>query len=543
MKRLLLFTLMMLSASLPAQNGPAPGDYSISGTVVNAITGSPLDRAEVTLATPGENGTDLAEAITTETGAFRFDHLPAGKYALQASRRGYLSASYQEHDPGYFTAIVTGPHLDAQDLRFELTPYGAISGAITDDNGNPVGEAQVTLFRQDQSNGETKIQEAGSDTADDAGGYEFTRLKPGTYYVDVSATPWYSFRPARSADPDGSSDSQPTGPLDVAYPTTFYPNATDSSGATPLTLNGGDRVQANMSLHAVAAIHIEVRVPTSDPRRGVQTPMLEQDVFGSQQYIGMPIPNFSHNQSSMTFDYGSLAPGHYVLQQGGQDVALDANVSRVVDAPSAGGPAAGVAVTGKFAMASGAPLPEFVVAWLHPTDGATGRRIAARVERDGHFSFANITPGTYDVKLTGDPTSPVVVQMAASGAEVHGNRITVGSDSVLLAATLASGSTTVNGFARRDGKVVGGLLILMVPNDPNASEDLVRLDQSDSDGSFTLQQVVPGNYTIVAIENGWGLEWSKPDVIARYRAHGLKVLVPENQRTLALQEAVDVQPR
>ena len=133
--------------------------------------------------------------------------------------------------------------------------------------------------------------------------------------------------------------------------------------------------------------------------------------------------------------------------------------------------------------------------------------------------------------------------MAASGAEVHGNRITVGSDSVLLAATLASGSATVNGFARRDGKGVGGLLILLVPNDPNASEDLVRLDQSDSDGSFTLQQVVPGSYTIVAIENGWGLEWSKPDVIARYRAHGLKVQVPENQRTLDLQEAVDVQPR
>ena len=194
MKRLLLFTLMMLSASLPAQNGPAPGDYSISGIVVNAITGSPLDRAEVTLATPGENGTDLAEAITTETGAFRFDRLPAGKYALQASRRGYLSAGYQEHDGGYFTAIVTGPNLDAQDLRFELTPYGAISGTITDDNGNPVAESQVTFFRQDQvERGDENPARRISDTADDAGGYEFTRLKPGTYYVDVSATPWYAF--------------------------------------------------------------------------------------------------------------------------------------------------------------------------------------------------------------------------------------------------------------------------------------------------------------------------------------------------------------
>jgi hypothetical protein len=72
---------------------------------------------------------------------------------------------------------------------------------------------------------------------------------------------------------------------------------------------------------------------------------------------------------------------------------------------------------------------------------------------------------------------------------------------------------------------------------------LVRLDQSDSDGSFRLQQVVPGSYTVIAIENGWGLEWSRASVIARYRAHGLKVQVAENQRTLDLPTPVEVQQR
>jgi hypothetical protein len=163
--------------------------------------------------------------------------------------------------------------------------------------------------------------------------------------------------------------------------------------------------------------------------------------------------------------------------------------------------------------------------------------------RDGSFSFENIAAGTYEVYLTGSSNTLVVVQMAASGAEVHGNHITVGSDSVLLAATLASGSANVNGFAQRDGKGLGGLLILLVPVDPNASQDLVRIDQSDSDGSFTLQQVVPGSYTVIAIENGWGLEWSRADVIARYRAHGLKVQVSENQRTLDLPTPVVVQQR
>jgi hypothetical protein len=238
-----------------------------------------------------------------------------------------------------------------------------------------------------------------------------------------------------------------------------------------------------------------------------------------------------------------VAPGRYTLQQGAQDVAVDANVSRVLDAPSAGAAAPGITVSGKLAMASGAPLPDVVEVWLHPTDGKTGRRLSARMGRDGSFSFENIAAGTYEVYLTGSSNTLVVVQMAASGAEVHGNHITVGSDSVLLAATLASGSANVNGFAQRDGKGLGGLLILLVPVDPNASQDLVRIDQSDSDGSFTLQQVVPGSYTVIAIENGWGLEWSRADVIARYRAHGLKVQVSENQRTLDLPTPVVVQQR
>jgi len=37
---------------------------------------------------------------------------------------------------------------------------------------------------------------------------------------------------------------------------------------------------------------------------------------------------------------------------------------------------------------------------------------------------------------------------------------------------------------------------------------LVRRDQSDSDGIFTLHSVVAGQYTVVAISDGWDLEWA-----------------------------------
>jgi len=48
------------------------------------------------------------------------------------------------------------------------------------------------------------------------------------------------------------------------------------------------------------------------------------------------------------------------------------------------------------------------------------------------------------------------------------------------------------------------------PQDPSLNRGLFRRDQSDSDGSFSLRDAAPGKYTVVAIEDGWELEWAAP---------------------------------
>jgi len=77
-----------------------------------------------------------------------------------------------------------------------------------------------------------------------------------------------------------------------------------------------------------------------------------------------------------------------------------------------------------------------------------------------------------------------------------------------------------------------------------ARGELFRRDQSDLDGTFTLGTVILGEYTIVAIENGWDLNWSQPGVIAHYLKNGGKVVIaPTAQEPVRLSEPVEVQSR
>ncbi|HEX4037994.1 MAG TPA: carboxypeptidase-like regulatory domain-containing protein [Acidobacteriaceae bacterium] len=543
----------LLAQSIPAPNlgQPIPpptsaGPYSISGTVVEATAGTPLDRAEVTLSAAGQQRIQLAAVVTSDTGAFRFDHLAAGKYTLDASRRGYMASGYQEHD-GFVTAIVTGPDLDTQKLRIELFPEAVLSGTVSDDAGEPIGGAQVSLYRQLQQDGIGHIVTANSTITDDTGTYEFSRLRPGDYYLSVAATPWYAFHPGLKMDSSGNplpSGEQVRSSLDVAYATTFYPNATDSASAAPITLNAGDRVQANVSLHAVPAIHLRIRMPDSGPNRSFSIPQLSTSAFGTEIYRPPGSFSVSGNPDNRFADIGGIAPGQYTLRRfeaGGQESGggVDLTTDQTVDF----NPGAGAAdVSGKLAMASGQRLPDGLSAVLIPS-GNQGRRLAVRVSADGAFDFPSVTSGSYEFQAHAFSRSLAVAQMAASTGQAQGSHITVGADPILLAATLVTGSVTVSGYAQSDGKGVGGVMILLVPRQPGASHELYRRDQSDTDGSFALNRVIPGDYTLVAIENGWTLDWGRPEVIAPYLAHGIALHIPNQEAPLNLPNPLPIQPR
>jgi hypothetical protein len=149
----------------------------------------------------------------------------------------------------------------------------------------------------------------------------------------------------------------------------------------------------------------------------------------------------------------------------------------------------------------------------------------------GSFAIENVPAGPQVLQLSiVQPQDFVVKKIEAKGAKVSGTTIeTDGTQEVNLIVTVAQSSSMIEGTAMKNGKPFAGAMILLVPEDGTEIERRVRRDQSDSDGTFRLPMVLPGKYALMALENGWEMEWSKPEVLRPFVGKAVKMKVLEGQ--------------
>jgi hypothetical protein len=164
--------------------------------------------------------------------------------------------------------------------------------------------------------------------------------------------------------------------------------------------------------------------------------------------------------------------------------------------------------------------------------------------RGGQFTFMPVPPGEYEVWATAGDKQMPVIETSVGPRSQAGNVFTVREDGPPLGVTVSETETKIEGFAKRDGKGVAGVMMVLLPRDPAQWKGLTRRDQTDSDGSFTLRDVAPGEYTGVGIEDGWPLDWTSPAVMERYLRAGTNVTVSAQAgKVVKLPAAVAVQQR
>jgi hypothetical protein len=456
---------------------------------------------------------------------------------------GYVREGYNQHG-AFLVGIAVGDGQDSEHLIFRLHPQAVIYGRVTDERGEPVRSAQVMLITSDVTQRTRKKFVRAQIPTNDLGEYRFSHLNAGKYYLAVQAHPWYAQSQLSSQTRQTSGyvrggvrssfsrigmDSDPL--LDVVYPITFYPGVTDEHSSAELTLSAGDQVQANISVHAVPAVHLRL-TGLSQAEGNALNVGATQKVFGT---LSLGLSTTSGQVSPGEYEVAGLTPGQLTLVvRTNKDNQWTA---RTIEADSSFGGTLDGSALQTTAQVSGQVLLPAGVADGRPADvilvstaATTLPGASAALQEGGTFHFPGIQPGTYKIQVNLHAPGYYIQKLSAKNAEVSGREITItGASDVSLTVTIGHGLSQVTGVAQLDGKSIAGVMVLLVPESGMEMEEHSRMDESDSDGTFRLAGILPGDYILLAIKDGWDLDWTEPGVLTPYLPAGQKLTIAPNQ--------------
>ena len=546
---LLFLTTFFQQATVPPAGPPAPAvpsTFRISGRVIDAISGQPLARASVAINpsnspnTPNPLDSGRVE-ITDEQGLFAFVGLPPGKYILSARHRGYVPQMYQQHE-SFTTAVLIGPGFESENLVFGLRPAASISGDVLDESDDPVRHGDVMLFQQIFTGGRRRTLQVRRANTDDQGHYHFGHLDPGTYFVGVSAQPWYAQHAVRHRVKQENQDVNENGvqplfeqnqSLDVVYPVAFFSNAGDLPGAALIALRSGDMALADFRLRPVPAMHVLVRTPATEPEQGTSVALTQTVAENDTIYIPAQVNQLAPGLMEVA---GVPPQGRFNLvlntQKGNASTHRSKSVQLENDSEvDVTRSTSSLVVSGILRVEDGSPVPQ--PARVRLRTSSTREFNDVTVSATGEFSFKDnpVEPGNYELMII-EPQGLFIRSLISASAKTSGRsfQIAVAQD-VSITINASKGSGRITGVALKKDKPAPGIMIVLAPLDLKSNPALFRRDQSDSDGSFELGFIVPGRYTLMAIEDGWDLEWADPGVLQKYIAGGESVQIAPNQKT------------
>ncbi|HEY6376507.1 MAG TPA: carboxypeptidase-like regulatory domain-containing protein [Edaphobacter sp.] len=507
-----------------------------------------------------------------DNGHFSLPLPSPGGWTLTASARGYASSSYEEHRQ-YSSAIVLTADAPTYDLVFRLSPEASVTGIVLDEAGEPVRNAQVALHvvsaPSPDGSGSQMGGVRGSTQTDDRGIYEFANLRPEeSLRIAVQTRPWYaaSSQPGRGNVNGTGGDATPAldPSLDVTYPLLWFPGVDDATQAETITVHAGEAYQADFRLTPIPSIHLRIITPVNVDASGRAVPsfpVFQRVLPGGGGGFGGLMPIVASAPQAGQTEVSGLSPGTYQVRLQGPNGAprtamvevttgsvrtLDmtaissstANVTVLLDGISDEGPAENsihIVLTD----------PETGQAYFPangPANGFGGEGSAGPRRRPGGPSadraaprkgrLIEVPPGRYEVTLYSGRSNAYLTSISAQSADVHGRYVTVRAGDSTLILHLATGLATLSGNVSMHDKPSVGAMVLLVPASLGDAGSFATIgqEQSNTDGSFEISGITPGQYILIAIDHGWQINWSDPSTLRRYLTQGSPIDLTSSEK-------------
>ena len=464
---------------------------SISGSITDAVDGSPISGAQVS------DGTRTT--VTDALGSYSIDNVPPGTYQVTPSKADYQSSSLA-------VSVLSGATSVANFSLSQILTPGRITGSVTDvKDGSPIVGATLSAGTR-------------TVTTDASGKYAIANVPPGAYAVVASKDGYESssltvnvysggttltnfslsqiFTPGSiSGSVTDSKDGSPmagatvsdgtrtattdaTGTYSIAnvppgtYQVTASKSGYQSSSLTVSVLAGATAV-ANLSLSQIILLG-SITGSVTDAKDGSPiagatvsdgTTTALTDGAGTYSINDVPAGSYQVVGSKVGYQSSSLT----VTVLSGPTAIANLALSQIIVTGN---------ITGSVTDAKDAS----------PMVGATvsdGTRTAT-TDATGTYSIANVPPGTYQVTASksGYQSSSLTLSVLA-GATAIAN--------LSLSQIIVPGSITGSVTDAKDGSPIAGAAV----------SDGTRTVLTDATGKYTISDIPAGSYQVVAGKEGY----------------------------------------
>jgi hypothetical protein len=534
------------------QNNDPPG--SVSGRVINAVTGEPVRGAMVGLQNFSRGGNSQS-ATTDGAGTFAAARLPPGDYFVQATHFNYQGILGL---PGPSQMVTVASSQESSGVTLRLMPGGTISGKVLDDSGEPVSGCPLFVLGAGQGGNSAAYMQRGGASTNDKGEYKFDALTADHYLVYARCQESLPVeRPLAVWRPELIDPAESWLPV-------YYPDSSSPEGAQRLTVLPGSEltgIDFRLKPTPVTAVSGTLSgVAPGAPGTQPNIMLLPADsmVQASLAYAA------SFDPATSTFKIQMVPPGSYrlVAFNSPQQMESLAYASLPITVGRAGHAPLFVQMHPSLALSGVVELPPPVggggnVIMLNSLQNP-GRQTPkapplgylnlipltqmpyssprqVEVHQDGSFTVQGLTPGRYKVVTqiwSPQPASLESVQFGTSQA-IHGViELTEGASGSLRVRMGASPPQVSASLADTPAGVGGQWMVFALPLDePAAPFSQFMTGTGKSGDTVRLQNTMAGKFAFVAVEMtmAGGIQNERLSQLLRERVEPVEIVAGQDQ--------------